>query len=136
MDLWASAFKSEKQPVSDAWSQFFKRMVPVRTVVISPGEIQGRPVALAALFTLNAAFELTDAGTVFQAKRVRAAITAQSTDVAPNQSRSMARFSRGICAAWAANDDDHQIIGLRAALDFVSDYRKHHSILTRILCDA
>ncbi|XZE55991.1 hypothetical protein SH139x_002045 [Planctomycetaceae bacterium SH139] len=58
-------------------------MVPVRTVVISPGEIQGRPVALAALFTLNAAFELTDAGTVFQAKRVRAAITAQSTDVAP-----------------------------------------------------
>ena len=74
-------FRPGEQPVSDAWSQLSTRMVPARTVVISPGEIQERPDDLAAVFTLDAAFELTEAGVVFQAKRVRSAITAQSTDV-------------------------------------------------------
>ena len=36
---------------------------------------------LAALFTLDAVFVLTETGVAFQAKRVRSAITAQSTDV-------------------------------------------------------
>ncbi len=74
-------FRPGEQPVSDAWSQLFTRMVPARTVVITPGEIQDRPDGLAALFTLDAAFELTEAGAVFQTTRVLAAITAQSTDV-------------------------------------------------------
>jgi hypothetical protein len=74
-------FRPGEQPASDAWRQLSTRMVPARTVVISPGEIRERPDDLAALFTLDAAFELTEAGVAFQAKRVRSAITAQSTDV-------------------------------------------------------
>ena len=70
-----------EQPVSGVWSQLSTRMVPARTVVLSPGEIQDRPDDLAVVFTLDAVFELTEGGAAFQAKRVRSAITAQSTDV-------------------------------------------------------
>jgi hypothetical protein len=56
-------------------------MVPARTVVISPSEIQDRPDGLEAVFTMDAAFELTEVGIVLQARRVLSAITAQSTDV-------------------------------------------------------
>ena len=70
-----------EQPVSGVWSQLSTRMVPARTVVLSPGEIQDRPDDLAVVFTLDAVFELTEGGAAFQARRVRSAITAQSTDV-------------------------------------------------------
>ena len=73
--------RTGEQPISDAWSQLSTRMVPARTVVISPSEIQERPNGLAALFTMDAAFELTEAGVVFQAKRVRSGITAAAKDV-------------------------------------------------------
>jgi hypothetical protein len=56
-------------------------MASARTVVISPGETQNRPGDLAAVFTLDAVFELTESGFAFQARRVRSAITAQSIDV-------------------------------------------------------
>ncbi len=74
-------FRPGEQPVPDAWRQLSMRMVPARIVLISPGEIRERPEDLATLFTLDAAFELTQSGIVFQAQRVRSAITAQSTDV-------------------------------------------------------
>lgn len=52
---------------SSIWSQLSTRMASARTVVISPVEIQDRPGDLAAVFTLDAVFELTESGFAFQA---------------------------------------------------------------------
>lgn len=44
--------------------------------LLSPGEISDRPDGLAAAFSLDAAFELTEAGVAFQARRDVSAVTA------------------------------------------------------------